>query len=131
MKRQFTKASKVVASLVLAAVLTVSASAQKIEASAELNVQYAGKLNNQPVFEVAYNKASTEVFTLTIKDNKGYIFYEETIRNSYAKKFLLDIPELDNTEIIITLTDKKGNEKQVYRINSKVSQVQDIAVTKL
>ncbi len=130
MKRQFTKASKVVASLVLAAVLTMSASAQKIEASADLNVQYAGKLNNQPVFEVAYNKTTNEAFTLTIKDSKGYIFYEEVIKNSYSKKFLLDIPELENADIIISLTDKRGIEKQLYKINSKISQVYDFAVTK-
>ncbi len=131
MKKQFVRTSKVAVSLFLAAVLHVStARAQKIDAS-DLNVQYAGKINNQPVFEVASNKNSSEAFTLTIKDSKGYVFYEEAIRNNYSRKFLLDIPELESAEIIITLTDKRGNEKQVYKINSKVSQVADFTVSKL
>jgi len=128
MKKQIVKATAVV--MFLMTLVTSALTAQTNDVNPTLNVQFAGRIENQPVFEVVYSKASNEAYTLTIKDNKGYVFYTDVFRNSYAKKFMLDIPAEDLGEIIITLTDKKGNEKQVYKINGNEAVLHDLASRK-
>lgn len=134
MKKQMEQTSKFFSLALVAVILGTSftAKAQQAETNPELKIQFAGKFKNQPVFEVLFYKADTELYTISVQDAQGYLFYTENIKsNNYSKKFLLDIPESELGDIIITLTDKRGSQKQVYKINSKVSEVHHFAITKI
>lgn len=132
MKKQIQQAGKFFSLTLAAAAFTSLTANAQLQANPELKVQFAGKHNNQPMFEIGCNKADAEPFVITIKDAEGYVFYEEVIKNnSYSKKFLVDIPESEMGDLIITLTDKKGNQKQVYKINNRTVQVSEYAITKV
>jgi len=136
MKKQIVRVMnvKTMVAVVLVALLFTAnaASAQKTDATPALNVSFLGKLNDQPVFQLGYNNNSNEAYTITIKDAQGYVFFQETVKASvYTKKFMVDIPETEGVDLIITLTDKRGNEKQLYRLNGQVKETYDLSVTKL
>lgn len=114
------------------ALATTTVKAQKTESTPALNVQILGKMKDQPVFQVMYSNPANETYNLSIRDAQGYVFYETTIRaNDFQKRFLVDIPESEGVELFIILTDRKGNERQVYKINGTVKQTYDLSITKI
>jgi hypothetical protein len=109
----------------------VNANAQYTATQPGLNVAFSGKINNLPVFKVDYVKTCTDDYFLSISDAQGYVFYEETLKQtSYTKKFMIDIPEAEGVDLVVTVTDRKGKEKRTFHINSRQSHVNDLVVTK-
>jgi hypothetical protein len=97
----------------------------------ELRIEPAGKINNQNLFRIACSNTDASVYFISIQDAEGYVFYEERFKDTtYNKRFLIDIPDTDEANIIITLTGKKGNEMKRYRISYNHTQVSELLVSR-
>jgi hypothetical protein len=100
-------------------------------ATPELNATVTGTINDKPLLQVNYSRAGSDAYVLSIRDKQGYVFYEEIIRgSSYSKKFLLDIPYPETTDILISISDKKGVERKRLQLNGKNNTVYDVVVVK-
>jgi hypothetical protein len=118
--------------LILAASLAFGPGGLKAQPpTPELNASVTGTINDKPLLQVNYSRNGPDAYVLSIRDKQGYVFYEEIIReSSYSKKFLLDIPYPETTDILISISDKKGLERKRLQLNGKSNTVYDVVVVK-
>ncbi|HVK96636.1 MAG TPA: hypothetical protein VM368_02410, partial [Flavisolibacter sp.] len=115
------KSSSVLLILFISLFLPVAqqAQAQSFNASTNVVISYIGTINGQPVFNVAFDNAKKLFYELAIADDQGTLLYSEKLKDQlYEKKFQLDTPEMDDIRLVLTLTDRKGKQKQVYLVDS-------------
>lgn len=93
-----------------------------------VTVRHAAPINGSPVFEVLIEKENKSAFDLDISDEEGTILYSERIKvPSYSKRFKIEIPDLKNIKLVVTLE----NEKHTFLLNRKLSFVQEASISKL
>lgn len=93
-----------------------------------VTVKAATPINGSPVFEVSVEKETKSFFDLNISDEEGIILYTERIKvPSYSKRFKIEIPDLKNIKLVVTLE----NEKHTFFLNRKLSFVQEESLSKL
>ena len=90
------------------------ASTQKIVAAIKtdnpVEFKYVGKVNNQPVFLLKLNNAEANEFFITLTDQTGTVIYDEkVVGKEVSRKYLLNLDEIDASEIRFQIRNKKDN----------------------
>ncbi|GAA4335585.1 hypothetical protein [Flaviaesturariibacter amylovorans] len=113
--------------------LPVSARAQEEEpAKPRVSVQDAGLIGGLPVFDVYVDQTGGEPLELTISDEAGVVLYSTRIRSgSFSKRFQVEDLGVEDMKLVLRLNSRKSKEAQAYLISSRVSQVQDVVVSRL
>jgi hypothetical protein len=95
-------------------------------------IQYVGKQQTYPVFQLKLNNKDEDEFLVTIRDVDQVVLYSETLKGkNVSRKYGFDVEASDLTNLRVVITSKKTKESQVYKIVSDVYSLDDVAVAKL
>jgi hypothetical protein len=102
-------------------------------ATLPVELNYMGEVKSQPLFQLNFSGSEEEnEFNITITDENGYVFYNETVKGQkFSKQFLFNAEDLSNAKINFAITGKKTGKTVVYNINRKTKVINEINVTKL
>jgi hypothetical protein len=100
--------------------------------SIPVELKYVGQLNDQPLFELAFNSEEENEYVVIIRDEYGTVLYKDNVKGSaFSKKFLLNTEELGNVSLKFEVFGKKTDKTALFEINRNSRVVEDLAVTKL
>jgi hypothetical protein len=94
-------------------------------------VKYLGSLNNQQLlFQLEFDNKANETFYVTIKDQDGYVFYQQSFKDKkLVKKFLFEKTDNENANLIFSVSTQKGKQTQSFQVDTRM--VERTEVTKL
>lgn len=99
---------------------------------APIELRYLGKVNNQPVFELALENSEDNKFTIVITDEYGNMLYKDNLKGkNISKRFVLNTEELGDASIKFEITNSKTDKTMVYEINRKSRTIEDVVVNKI
>ena len=100
------------------------------EAAAE--IRYLGNYNGNTVFQINYDNADGEEFTITLKDEYGNIlFFDASKEKKYGKKVQFEGVQLEELKLTMTVRSKKSAQSQNFRISKTTRTVEEVAVVTL
>ncbi len=95
-------------------------------------VKYIGVVDNQFVFQLNYDNAAGEVFTVTVRDEVGNLLYSGKFSDKkFSKQFRMDKTELGNANLSFTLTTQNEKQSQVFKVATTSRVVDVVVITKL
>ncbi|MGE5520886.1 MAG: hypothetical protein ACM3VS_13225 [Candidatus Dadabacteria bacterium] len=110
---------------------STSAQSQNTTYPANLKVKYVGDNYGQPVYSIQFDNEDRQVHSFYISDAEGTELYSENVTGtSYSRKFQLNLPNLGNTKVVVTLVDGTGKGSS-YQVNTKVTIVETAEVTRI
>lgn len=96
------------------------------------SVNYVGDIDGEPVFQVALNNNTGNVYNLTIKDQEGTVFYSEKFSDkNFIKKFKFDKGDHEDVKLTFILSSPTEKKDQVFQVNTNVQVLKDVVVTRL
>lgn len=96
---------------------------------AELN--YAGKINNQPVFQLKLNNKESEKYAVVLKDEFGTVLFEETLAGvNISRKYMLDIDEFRGVDVNIEVRSLLGPATSNFIVRNSVSIITESKIEK-
>lgn len=126
----------VIRNISLALIFSIFAAAPAIagdkvkEAAAE--IRYLGNYNGNTVFQINYDNADGEEFTITLKDEYGNIlFFDASKEKKYGKKVQFEGVQLEELKLTMTVRSKKSAQSQNFRISKTTRTVEEVAVVTL
>lgn len=97
--------------------------------AAELN--YAGKINNQPVFQLKLNNKTNEKYSVVLKDEFGTVLFEETLGGvNISRKYMLDLDEFRGVDVNIEVRSLLGPASSSFIVRNSVSIVTETKIEK-
>ena len=123
---------------ILAGVLVFFINSKAVAGTDEKNtfveLQYAGKNQEQPKFRLAINDNSTAEYVITIKEANGDVLFSEKLNGKQTSR-VYQLDSEDSDRILGTtfeVTNKTTNVTSVYKVsNISRTTVDTMAVTKL
>lgn len=96
----------------------------------ETALQYAGSINNTPVFRLAINNDAVETYLIKIRDVDGEILFSEKIKgNNITRTYQLNAEYYDLIEgTTVEVTNLKNNRSTFYKIEMPVITTKNIVV---
>ena len=136
MKTQSSTVRNAILKLVLVWLLIVNAfgiaQAQPLSDSPSAEMKYIGMVDDKLVFEIEYKNESQNVFTVEIKDEDGFQFYQGKFKQrAFKKQFAISKDELRNNSITFVLAAQGKLQKQTFDINATSRLVEEVSVVKL
>ena len=100
--------------------------------SPSVEIKYVGVLEDQLVFEVAYDPSEKESFSVEIEDQDGFQFYYGRFRQkAFKKQYAIDKADLGNNTITFVLATRNGVSKQVFNVAASSRVIEEVSVVKL
>ena len=137
-KQTLSKPGTSVRNIFLAAILMLGiVPAVKAQDSNKANasvveIRYLGSVDNQPIFQVAFDNEKQENVHVSITDENGIeLFGGKFKEKRFSKKFRFEKLDTDPFKLKFTLTSDNEKLSQVFEVNTKVWTVQDVVVTML
>lgn len=137
MKKQFfkTTAIKFYSTALITSMLVLgtlnSNAADKAETSSAAQVTYIGSSNNLIGFNVNYDNVAQENFTLELVDGQGRVLYTKKYNDKSFNKNIYLKNEGENIKVKFVIKAGKNTINQKFDIDSKVTMVEEVVVTKL
>lgn len=101
-------------------------------AKKQMLVEYVGKMENLPVFQLTFDNVDEDEFNITIKDTDQKVLHSETVKGrNVSRKYGFDVDAEDLGKMSIVITSKTTNQSQVYRINNSRYEVENVTVARL
>ena len=102
------------------------ASTQKIVAAIKtenpVEFKYVGKVDNQPIFLLKLNNAEAGEYFITLTDETGRVIYDEKVAGKHiSRKYLLNLDEIDASEIRFQIRNKKDSSITSFTVKRNVS----------
>ena len=122
--------------IVAIALLTLFTTSVALSASASetpvvpVELKYAGKVNNQPAFQLSVNgNAEHNEFLVVIRDEYGNALYWENIKaETFSKKFVLNTDELGNEKLRFEITSRKSKQTTTFEVDHNTRTVEETSV---
>jgi hypothetical protein len=96
-----------------------------------VELKFIGNIQNQPVFQLSFNNAGENDFTVVVRDEFNTVLYRDYVKGgNVTKKFLLNTDEIGNTAIFFEITGKKTDKTVVYEVNKQSRLVEDLVISK-
>ena len=112
--------------------LSFSASANQAKDGDTTGLNYLGKYQNMPVFEVTFGNDTESEHIVTIKDDNKNVLYRDVVKAGIpSKKYVLNTEEVGDAPLQFEVSGKKTKTSVVYQINRKSRLVEDVVVNKL
>lgn len=106
----------------------IAAQAQTTE-KPQSELKIAGRISNEPVFELHLNNTSFGNYTIVITDESGIVLYEEAVRGTnISRKFLLNKTELGSTGVVFEVY-KGAIKEAVYAVKNNIITADGLPVT--
>lgn len=96
-----------------------------------VELKYAGKMNDQPVFQLSVNgNALHNDFTVVILDQYNNILYWENIKaETFTKKFLLNTDEIGDEKLRFEIISRKAKQSVSYEVSRSTKTVEEMLVS--
>ena len=118
--------------LMLGIITSVKAQDSNKANASVVEIKYLGSVDNQPIFQVAFDNQKQENVQVSITDENGVELYGEKFREKrFSKKFKFEKLDTDPFKLRFTLTRDNEKLSQIFEVNTKVWTVQDVVVTRL
>jgi hypothetical protein len=100
--------------------------------NAVAEMEYAGKINDQPVFRLVIKSSDVEEYSVTIKEDDGEILFRERLKGSQiSRTYKLDTEDMDRIDgTTFEVTNRTTNVTTTYKISSMKSYTENIVITK-
>lgn len=96
-----------------------------------VELKFVGHIENKPVFQLTFNNAVENDFTVVVRDEYNTVLYRDYVKaGNVSKKFLLNTDELGNTAIYFEIIGKKTDKTVVYEVNKQSRLVEDVVISK-
>ena len=91
--------------------------------NAVAEIEYAGKINNQPAFRLVIKSSDVEDYIITIKEDDGEILFRERLKGSQiSRTYKLDAEDLNRISgTTFEITNRATNITTTYKINTLTS----------
>lgn len=133
--------NKLIAAAAFAALFTVACSVpvhandngkeKKEKDTIPVELKFKGTLDNCPAFQLVFSNPENSLYTVTIRDANGVVWYKDKVKgSSFSKTFLLKPDELGNLPFAIEVSGKRTDKKVVYQVSRKSRLVEDLVVSK-
>lgn len=98
-----------------------------------VELKYAGKLNNQPVFQLNVNgNAEHNEFLIVIRDEYGNALYWENIKaETFTKRFVLNTDEIGDDKLRFEITSKKTKQTIKFDVDRNSKTVEEMSVNQV
>lgn len=118
--------------LMLGIITSVQAQDSKKTDAAAVAIKYLGSVDNQPVFQVAFENLRQENVHVSITDENGVELYGEKFKEKkFSKRFKFEKLGTETFKLRFTLSSDSEKLSQVFEVNTKVWTVQDYVITRL
>lgn len=115
--------------LTLLAVSTGFTASASVDKGAELKA--AGKMNDQPVYQLDLNNTANAKFAIVIKDAAGEILFQEVVAGvNISRKFQLNKEDLMYTDLRFEVIDLKTLASSVFKIVNSTTEVTSTEIVK-
>jgi len=112
----------------LAVTTGFTASAGDTTEAAELKI--AGQLNNQPVFQLDLNNATTQRFIIVVKDEYGTVLHEEIVYGTnISRKFQLN-SELQGIDVRFEIRNVRSSKTAVFNVKNNTKVIAEASIVK-
>lgn len=100
--------------------------------NAVAEIEYAGKINDQPVFRLVIKSSDVEDYNVTIKEVGGEILFRERLKGSQINRtYKLDTEDIDRINgTTFEVTNRTSNVTTTYKISSMKSYTETVVITK-
>jgi len=96
-----------------------------------VQLQYAGKADDQPMFRLAISDKSAADYIVTIKELNGDVLFTEKLSGNVSRTYKLDS---DDTERIMAtifeVTNRNTGATTIYRISQLTQTVENVVVSR-
>ncbi len=97
----------------------------------EIEVEYLGNIDQHPVYVIKVNNIEKTYRWLSITNEQGDVLHSENLKEEYfLKKFKIDMPDANDTKLLLTVWGNKNSQKEVFLITSSLHTSQKVAITK-
>ncbi len=112
--------------------LTLVASVTTFTASAaDAELKAAGKINNQPVFQLDLNNTNNSRFLIVVKDEYGVILHQETISGvNISRRYQLNTEELGGVDVRIEILNINNEKVSVFQIKNNIRVENETSIVK-
>jgi hypothetical protein len=101
----------------------------KIKSDTPVEFKYVGKMDDQPLFQLNLNNADVNEYIITLRDENGTTIYDEKITGKdVSRKYMLNLNEIDASEIRIQVKNKTDNSVSNFTVKRNFSLIDEWAL---
>ena len=109
-----------VSSAILLGVLLANNTLTAGEKNPGVEMNPAGLINKQPVYQLRLNNTTTSSYYIVAKDEYGEVLHEETISGTnIIRNYQLNIQELGNTQVVFEVYNSYGMVIGTFKVSGK------------
>jgi len=100
--------------------------------NAVAEIEYVGKVNNQPTFRLVIKSSGVEDYNITIKEDNGEILFRERLKGSQINRtYLLDAEDIGRiTGTTFEVTNRTTKVTTTYKISNLSSYTENLVIDK-
>ena len=98
-----------------------------------VQVKYVGYAQSNPVFEITFKNAETDVYFITIRDQTGNILFSEKLKGkNISRKYRIDTEEeIEEGGLRFEVRSANTKKTDVYSVGIVATVKRDLAVSKV
>lgn len=97
-----------------------------------IELKFLGNADNQPVFQLLLTSTEADEYTITIRDDAGYVLYSSVEKGTnVSRKFRLSSETLGNNPLKVEIKAKNSKKIEVYEIGRTQKIVTETVVNKI
>jgi hypothetical protein len=125
-------ASVIAILLLMGTAMPAGANNDKNKEIPAVEFRYIGNLEKHPMYQLAINNPGSEEYFISFSDQSGNVLYSGTTRGgSFHQRFLINIDEVGNETLTVTISSRKNNKSHVYTIKRSQNLVEENVVTRI
>lgn len=110
---------------------SASQTSPEVRTAPEIEVDYLGNIDQQPVYVIKVNNLEKAYRWISITNEQGDVLHSENLKEEYfLKKFRIDMPDANETNLLLTVWGNKNAQKEVFLISSSLRSSQKVEITK-
>lgn len=96
-----------------------------------IEFKYVGKLEQHPVYQLSISNAQNEEYIVSFKDQSGNVLYSGSLKNTSTQRFMINVDEVGDEPLTLTVTSRKTNKQQVYTVKRSQNLVEENIVQRI
>ncbi len=109
-----------VSSAILLSVLLANNTVAAGDKNPGMEMNAAGLINKQPVYQLRVNNSTTATFYIVVKDEFGVVLHEETVNGvNIVRNYQLNTVELGNTNVVFEVFNSNGILSGTFKVSGK------------
>lgn len=124
--------TSVIAALAMfGSVSTAQANNEKNKEVTSIEFRYVGKLEQHPVYQLDIVNAESDEYFVSFADQSGNVLYSGSLKNSNSQRFMINVDEVGDEPLTVTITSRKSNKAQVYTVKRSQNVIEENVVKRV